>query len=136
MIPKGEPVMMGWFSVAKQSVVILLDSGASHTFINRAFVMKYQLSVEVMEGSFCIQSPGGQMYTKEVVEHIPIDLVGHTFLTNLLVLKDRDIDVILAMNWLCQHGAIIDTLNRTIQLNSLDSSSKLLIHLPTPKRAV
>ena len=38
-IPEGEPVMMGMFSVAKQNVVILFDSGASHTFINRAFVM-------------------------------------------------------------------------------------------------
>ena len=44
--------------------------------------------------------------------------------------------MILGMNWLCQRGATIDTLNRTIQLNSLDSSSKLLIHLPTPKRVV
>ena len=76
------------------------------------------------------------MYTKEVVEHVPIDLVGHTFLTNLLVLKDHDIDVILGLNWLCQRGAIIDTLSRTIKLNSSDSSSKLLIRLPTPKRAV
>ena len=98
MIPKGEAVMMGWFSIAKQSTVILFDSGASHTFINRAFVMKYQLPIEAMEGSFCIQSPRGQMYTKEVVEHVPVELVGHTFLTNLLVLKDQDIDVILGMN--------------------------------------
>ena len=40
------------------------------------------------------------------------------------------------MNWLCQRGAVIDTLNRTIQLNSPDNSSKLLIRLPIPKRAV
>ena len=38
------------------------------------------------------------MYTKEVVEHVPVELVGHTFLTNLLVVKDQDIDVILGMN--------------------------------------
>jgi hypothetical protein len=44
--------------------------------------------------------------------------------------------MILGMNWLCQRGALIDTLNRTIQLNSPDNSSKLLIHLPTPKRAI
>ena len=76
------------------------------------------------------------MVTKEVVYQIPIELVGHTFPTNLIVLKGQDIDVILGMNWLYQWGAIIDTLHRAIQLNSPDSSSKLLIHLPTPKRAV
>jgi len=71
-----------------------------------------------------------------MVYQTPIDLVDHTFSTNLLVLKDQDIDVILGMNWVCQRGAIIDTLCRTIQLNSPHSSSKLLIQLPTPKRAV
>jgi len=70
------------------------------------------------------------------VEHVPIDHVGHIFPIDLLVLKGQDIDVILGMNCLCQHGAVFDTLQRTIQLNSPDSSSKLLIHLPTPKRAV
>jgi hypothetical protein len=98
VIPNGEPVMMGRFSVAKQLAVILFDSGASHTFINRAFVMKYQLSIEAIKGKFCIQSPGGQMYTKEVVERIPIDLVGNIFSTDLIVLKNQDIDVILGMN--------------------------------------
>ena len=71
-----------------------------------------------------------------MIYQIPIDLVGHTFPTNLIFLKGQDIDVILGMNWLCQHGAIIDMLNRTIQLNSPNSSSKLLIRQPTPKRAV
>ena len=45
---------MGMFSVARQPIVILFDSGAPHTFINRAFVMKYQLLIEVLKGSFCI----------------------------------------------------------------------------------
>ena len=132
MILEGEPIMMGLFSIADQPAVILFDSGASHMFINRAFVMKCQLSIESMEGSFCIQSPRGHMYTKEEEEHVPINLFGHTFPIDLLLLRGLDIDVILGMNWLCQRGAVIDTLQRTIQLNLPDSSFKLLICLPTP----
>ena len=135
-IPEGEPVMMGMFSIAKHPSVMLFDSGASHTFINRTFVMKHQLPIEIVEHSFCIQFPRGYIYTKEMVCQISIDLVGHIFPTNLLVLKNQDIDVILGMNWMCQHGAIIDTLCWTIQLDSPYDESKLLIHLPTPKRAV
>ena len=81
---------MGMFSVAKQPIVILFDSSASHTFINIEFVMKYQLPIEALEGSFCIQSPRGQIYTKDVVEHVPIDLVGYTYPTDLIVLKGQD----------------------------------------------
>jgi hypothetical protein len=71
-----------------------------------------------------------------MVYQIPIDLVGHTFPTNLIVLKVQDIDVILGMNWLYQCGVVIDALHRTIQLNSPDNSPKVLIQQPTPKRAV
>ena len=106
--------MMGLFSVAKQPIVILFDSGASPTSISRSFVVEHHLPIETMEDSLCVQSPGGRLVTKEVVYQILIDLVGHTFPTNLIVLKGQDIDVILGMNWLYQWGAIIDTLHRAI----------------------
>jgi hypothetical protein len=54
----------------------------------------------------------------------------------MLILKDQDIDVILGMNWMHQREAVIDTRNRTIRWNLPDSTSQLLIQLPTPKRAV
>jgi hypothetical protein len=38
------------------------------------------------------------MITQEVIYQIPIEIVGHTFPTNLIVLKGQDIDVILGMN--------------------------------------
>ena len=40
----------------------------------------------------------GFMNPTEVVEHVAIDLVGHTFPTDLIILKGQDIDVILGMN--------------------------------------
>jgi hypothetical protein len=55
-IYEGAPVMMGVFYVANHPVVTLFDSGASHTFINRAFVVKYQLPIEEGKDTFCIQS--------------------------------------------------------------------------------
>ena len=44
-IPEGEPVMMGTFPVAKHPALIVLDSGASHTFINRTFVLKHGIPI-------------------------------------------------------------------------------------------
>jgi hypothetical protein len=41
--PKGELMLMGTFSVANHPVVILFDSGASHTFIAKAFVVRYDI---------------------------------------------------------------------------------------------
>jgi hypothetical protein len=135
-IPEGEPVMMGAFPVANHLASILFDSGASHTFINHTFVLKHQLPMEVVDTGYCIHSPGGLLHTKEMVYEIPIKLVGHMFPTNMLVLKNQDIDVILGMNWLRQHGAVINALQRTIQLDSPSGKYKLLIQVSTPKTAV
>ena len=54
----------------------------------------------------------------------------------MIILNDQDIDVILGMNWMYQHKAVVDTLNRTIILSLPDSNSQLLIQLPILKRSV
>jgi hypothetical protein len=115
--PEGEPVMMGTFLVANHPAVILFDSGASHTFISKKFVEKYCIPcIESREG-FIIHSPGGQIFTKEVAFHVPITLAERDFPTNMIILKGQDIDVILGMNWLAQHKAILNTDLRTIRLS-------------------
>ena len=45
----------------------------------------------------------------------------------MIILKDQDIDVILGMNWMYQHKAVIDALNRMIRVSLPDSTSQLLI---------
>jgi hypothetical protein len=73
-------------------------------------------STESWEG-FIIHSPGGQIFTKEVVFHVPVTLAEHEFPTNMIVIKGHDIDVILGMNWLAQNKAIINADQRTIKLS-------------------
>ena len=44
-ILEGEPVMMGMFPVANHPAVILFNLGASHSFINRTFVVKHEIPI-------------------------------------------------------------------------------------------
>jgi hypothetical protein len=81
---------------------------------------------------FVIHSPGGQIFTKEVVFHIPVPLAGHEFPTNMIVIKGQDIDVILGMNWLAQNKAIINADQRTIQLSQGQEEVKLSIPISIP----
>jgi hypothetical protein len=115
--PEGEPVMMDTFLVANHAVIILFDSGASHTFISKKFVEKYCIPCIQSREGFIIHSPGGQIFTKEVAFHVPVTLAEWDFPTNMIVLKGQDIDVILGMNWLAQHKAILNTDLRTIRLS-------------------
>jgi hypothetical protein len=115
--PEGEPVMMGTFLVANHPAIILFDSSASHTFISKKFVEKYCIPCTKSREGFIIYSPGGQIFTKEVAFHVPVTLDERDFPTNMIVLKGQDIDVILGMNCLAQHKAILNTDLRTIRLS-------------------
>jgi hypothetical protein len=132
--PEGEPVMMGMFLVANYPAVILFNSGASHTFISKNFVEKHCIPCTESREGFIIHSPGGQIFTKEVAFHIPVVLVGREFPTNMIVLKGQDIDVILGMNWLAQHKAIINTDLRTIRLSHGCEKIQLSIPVAIPAK--
>jgi hypothetical protein len=115
--PEGESVMMGTFLVANHPAFIIFDSGASHTFISKKFVEQHCIPYKESREGFIIHSPGGQIFTKEVAYHVHVTLAERDFPTNMIVLKGQDIDVILGMNWLAQHKAILNTDLRTIRLS-------------------
>jgi hypothetical protein len=130
--PKGEPVMMGTFLVANHPAVILFDFGASHTFIFNTFVENHCIHSTKSTEGFIIHSSGGQIFTKEVVFHVPVTLAGYESPANMVVIKGQDIDVILGMNWLAQNKAIINVDQRTIQLSHGQEEVKLSIPISVP----
>ena len=93
---------------------------------------KHCISYTESREGFIIHSPGGQIFTKEVAFHIPVTLAGWEFPTNMIVLKGQDIDVILGMNWLAQHKAIINTDLRTIKFSHGHEEVQLSIPVVVP----
>ena len=126
--------MMGMFLVANHPAIILFDSGASHTFISKKFVEQYCIPYHESREGFKIHSPGGQIFTKEVAYQVPVTLAERDFPTNMIVLKGQDIDVILGMNWLAQHKAILNTNLRTIRLSYGQEEVLLTIPVAIPAK--
>jgi hypothetical protein len=52
--------------------------------------------------------------------------------TSLIVLEGQGIDVILGMNWMKRHRALLDTATRTLHLDSLEQGSSTLQLALTP----
>jgi hypothetical protein len=63
-----------------------------------------------------------------VAFHVPVILAERDFPTNMIVLQGQDIDVILGMNWLSQHKAILNTDLRTIRLSY--GQEEVLLSIP------
>src|SRR6266498_3230780 len=124
----GAPVMAGMFLANGYPAVILFDSGASHTFSSTTFVARNNIEFDLTKDKYHIKSPGGQIVTNRIVKDITLDLHGNLYLASPLILP-QGIDVILGVDWMKQHEAVLDTLVRTVRLASPDKTGYITLYL-------
>ena len=74
-IPAGEVVTAGTFLVNQHTIVVLFDSGASHSFMSQTFVSKHnQRVVTIDKGSYCISVAENQISTNQIVRDVRISI--------------------------------------------------------------
>jgi hypothetical protein len=61
---KAPDVVIGIFLINDTSVVVLFDSGASHSFISVAYVGKQNLPLALLRCQMIVSSPGGDITCK------------------------------------------------------------------------
>ena len=67
-IPSGEVVTEDKFLVNQLPIVVLFDSGASHSFMSPAFASKYNQEVITLStGSYCISAARSNISTNQIV---------------------------------------------------------------------
>ena len=118
--------MAGMFSINNRPVTVLFDSGASHTFISKECAIKLGLEIENMSTPYNIYSPGGQLITNQTVRQVPLRLQGKIFVTHLIVLPTRKVDIIFGMNWMKFNGILLDTLSQSVHIDSCIHGSMTL----------
>src|SRR5262249_17779533 len=88
---------------------VLLDLGATHSFISLSFSMRIDQSAYRLKTPLSMSTP--------ISDEIEVDIFYPSYLVfiegkilpaNLIVLHVMDFDVILGMDWLARHYATID----------------------------
>jgi hypothetical protein len=125
-ILKGEQVLAGIFSLNGHPIIILFDLEASHNFISIACTQKHQSAIEYMFTPYMISTPGGKFITRQVVVNPSLNLGGRVYQTCLVVLEGQGIDVILGMNWIRKHKAVLDITVHSLHLESPALGSVIL----------
>ena len=70
-------VTAGKFLVNQHPVVVLFDSGASHSFMSPVFASKYNQEVVTLSiGSYCISAAGSNISTNQIVQDVSIKMEG------------------------------------------------------------
>jgi hypothetical protein len=126
-----EQVLASMFSLNGRQIFILFDTGATHDFISKAYTQKYQLAIEHTNTPYMISTPGGNVITKQLVMHVPLNLKGKLYKTSLIILDGQGIDVTLGMSWMKEHRALLDTVYCIVHLYSLVHGI-VVLHLSSP----
>src|SRR6266566_134699 len=78
---------------------------------------------EEMTTPLIIQSPGANWQTNMVSHGNHLEIEGLVFPVSLIALKTADIDIILGMDWLKPHKALIDCATETVRLTHLSGQT-------------
>jgi hypothetical protein len=71
-LPEGAPIMMGTFSINHQPMIILSDSGATHSFLSSKCGTKVGLDFYPTNGAYMIATPGGKISSNQIYRKVPI----------------------------------------------------------------
>jgi hypothetical protein len=117
-LPKGAPIMTGTFSIDYKPVIILFDSGATHSFISDKCGARVGLDSFQAKGSYMISTPRGKIGSNQVIRFVPIQLGSKVIKTHLVLLPLEGMDIILGMDWMTKHKVLLDISSRVIEIDS------------------
>lgn len=87
-------------TVKKKTMLILVDTGSSHSFVNSQFVQLTKLPTTQTSAQKVKLANGQWMKTDTIVKNLNWYTQGHSFCTDMIVLDMLPYDVILDFDWL------------------------------------
>lgn len=110
-------VITSTFSLLSTDIIALIDPGSTHSYICTKFVSDKYMIVEFTEFVVKVSNPLGQhVMADKICKNFPLMIEGYRFLANLMLLPFDEFDVILGMDWLTQHDAVVNCKHKYIVL--------------------
>ena len=100
---------------------VLIDSGATKSFISNDFAVKLQCGIEFLKEALSIEIANhDRVVVNQICPRYEVDILGHCFYADLIPFKLWEFDVILGMDWLSKYNTNIDCKNKKVKLRTLD----------------
>ena len=111
----GGALVEGTFLVNGHYARILFDSGATHSFIARDFMLEVGLVAERVLVPLEISTPIGRSIILDTYcRGVRVSLDGLSFVADLVVMSMSDYDVIIGMDWLARHHMSLDCFSKMV----------------------
>ncbi|KAA3453463.1 DNA/RNA polymerases superfamily protein [Gossypium australe] len=110
-------VITGSFTLYDTSVIALIDPGSTHSYICINLVFSKTFPIESIEFSIKVSNPlGKSVLVGKVCKKCPLMFQDICCPMNLMLLPFDEFDIILGMDWLTLHEAVVNCKRKTIDL--------------------
>ena len=109
-------VVTGTISLFDTDAHVLVDSGATHSFISREIIERVGIEMRPTECSMVVSLPtGDSLIANRVYRGSKVTVASHDFEVDLIVLDIHDFEIILGMDWLSRHHATMDFYKKEVK---------------------
>ncbi|GJV30246.1 putative reverse transcriptase domain-containing protein [Tanacetum coccineum] len=106
--PKGLNVVTGMFMLNNRYAFVLFDSGSDRSFMDTRFSSILNIDPVKIGASYEVELADGRVVsTNTVLKGCTLNLVNHVFEIHLMPIELGIFDVIIGMDWLVKHDAMI-----------------------------
>ncbi|GJR17244.1 putative reverse transcriptase domain-containing protein [Tanacetum coccineum] len=116
--PQQNPnVVTGTFLLNDHYACILFDSGAEKSFVSSAFTHFINITPATLNTSYEVELADGKVVsTNTILRSCTLVLLDHVFKIDLLPTRLGSFDVIIGMDWLAYHRALIDCYEKIVRI--------------------
>ncbi|XP_073120015.1 uncharacterized protein [Henckelia pumila] len=127
-------IVSSMIRIADLPAFVLIDTGATHSFMSVSFMMKLRVLPDESISEFCVLLPSGEeLKSSSVVRNFKVQMHSLVLCADFIILKMVDFDAILGMDWLTRHEAIIGCKRKTVSV--IDQNGKSLVFHTTSKKS-
>ncbi|GKE02408.1 putative reverse transcriptase domain-containing protein, partial [Tanacetum coccineum] len=106
--PHGSNMVTGTFLLNNRHASILFDSDSDRSFVDTRFSSMLNIKPVKIRASYEVDLADGRVVsTNNVLKGCTLNLVNHIFEINLMPIELGTFDVIIGMDWLVKHDAVI-----------------------------
>ncbi|GJZ14708.1 reverse transcriptase domain-containing protein [Tanacetum coccineum] len=121
-------IVTGTFSLNDHLVIVLFDSGADFSFISTKFAPLLNVKPSIVNPGYVIEEADGKkVEVDRNIHDCKLELESFLFSINLIPLGHGSFDVIVGIDWLSQHKAVIVCHEKVVEIPVADGRT-LRVH--------
>nr|GEV63686.1 hypothetical protein [Tanacetum cinerariifolium] len=115
--PKGPNVVTGTFLLNNRYAFVLFDSGFDRSFVDTRYSFMLVIDSVKIGASYEVELVDGRVVsTNTVLKGCTLNLVSHVFEIDLMPIELGTFDVIIGMDWILKHDAVIVSGERVVRI--------------------